>query len=184
MEGRRFMTLMALAGTCFVVLNLFPMPAGAAEFKAAQVHLSSVTNNSARFKVHTEFVRSLRAESGPKVKVLADEVKRIETELKKGKDSMGEDQKKKLEADMKSKIEELQSEQDNLMAKVRFAQESFKNVFQTQIQEVIAKIAKEEGVTVVFRKEFLLYSEPVVDITEKVTKAFDDMPALEKGPEK
>jgi Skp family chaperone for outer membrane proteins len=95
---------------------------------------------------------------------------------------LGEEQRKKLELEMKGKIDELQSERDNLSAKVRFAQESFRNVFQTQIVQVIAKIAKDEGLSAVFRKEMLLYSDPLPDVTEKVTKAFDDMPALEKGP--
>ncbi len=67
-------------------------------------------------------------------------------------------------------------------SKMGFKQQSVSNVIKTQLQEVLQKVAKEGGYSVIMSSEVLLYSDGVPDLTEQVTKALDAMPATEVAP--
>jgi Skp family chaperone for outer membrane proteins len=82
---------------------------------------------------------------------------------------------------LQDKKQELQAEQQAAKIKTTFLQKSIQNAVKRQVNQAIEKIAKEEGVSAVFLSEMLLYSNGIVDLTDKVTKAIDSMPPLESG---
>jgi outer membrane protein len=181
MKSRSYMTMFGFSLLGFISALLLSGPSMAADFKFAQISLPTLYNHSARVKAAMEDLKAMQLEAVPRINALKGELQKLQGELKKGKGALGEEQWKKLRADFKAKVEALQSEQQNLRVKAKFRQKSLQNVIKPQLEEAVAKIAKEEGINVVFMKEALVYSQGLTDLTEKVTKALDAMPALEKG---
>jgi Skp family chaperone for outer membrane proteins len=183
MKSRSYMTIIGFSLLGLISALLLSGPSLAADFKVGQISLPTLYKNSVRVKAAMEELKVMQMEAAPRMDALGEEIKKLEAELKKGKDALGEEQWKKLQADFKAKVEELQNERQNLRVKANFKQKSIQNVIKSQLEEAVAKIAKEEGLNVVFMKEALVYSEGLTDLTEKVTKALDAMPPLEKGPD-
>ncbi|MBI4963426.1 MAG: OmpH family outer membrane protein [Desulfomonile tiedjei] len=151
----------------------------AAEVKLAQLNLQKVFNQSTKVKVIIEEVKKMQTDSVTKMNVLSTEIGKVEQQLKEGQDKLSKEEKEKLEADLKKIKEDLRSEQETAKVKINFKQKSAQNVINSQIQEAVAKIANEEGYTVVLASETIIYSKDVGDITDKVAKALDTMPLPE-----
>jgi len=183
MKSRSYLTVIGCSLLGLISALLLTGPSMAADLKLAQISLPTLYKSSVRVRAATEELKAMQMEAAPRMNALNEEIKKLEDELKKGKDALGEDQWKKLQADFKAKVEELQNERQNLKVKANFKQKSIQSVIKAQLEEAVAKIAKEEGFSAVFMKEALVYSQGLVDLTEKVTKALDAMPALEKGPD-
>lgn len=62
-----------------------------------------------------------------------------------------------------------------------FTQRSVQNVIGLQIRAILEKISKEDGLTAVLAHQAVLYSADVADLTERVTKELDAMPAPESA---
>jgi outer membrane protein len=105
---------------------------------------------------------------------------KIEEQLKDEKSPLKKEDREKLEGELKGKVQALENEQQSLQAKLTFKQRSIQNIFGTQIKSAVEKVAKEEGLTAVLTQQALIYAGDVPDLTEKVTKELDAMPALEK----
>lgn len=165
---------------CLVALPLIAGPGYAEDFKIAKVSYQDIFKNSVRVKAELESLKKLREEGSPKIASLSAEVKAIDEQLKKEK-SLKPEEKQKLEADRQNKMQDLQAEQQSIRVKIAFKQRSFQNILTKQIEEVLAKIAKEQNLQAVFVQESLAYaSDGVVDLTAKVTKELDAMPAIER----
>lgn len=155
-------------------------PGYAEDLKIAKVSYQDIFKNSVRVKAELESLKKLTEEGSPKIASLSAEVKAIDEQLKKGKD-LKPDEKKKLETDRQSKVQDLQSEQQSIRVKIAFKQRSFQNILTKQIEDILAKIAKEQNLQAIFVQESLAYSSSSVgDLTAKVTKELDAMPAIEK----
>jgi Skp family chaperone for outer membrane proteins len=164
---------------CLIALPLIDTPGHAEDLKIAKVSYQDIFKNSARVKAELEALKKVREEGSPKIASLSQEVKAIDEQLKKA--GLKEEEKKKLETDRQNKLQELQSEQQSVRVRIAFKQRSFQNILTKQIEEVLAKIAKETKLQAVFVQESLAYSgDGVIDLTDRVTKELDAMPALEK----
>lgn len=165
---------------CLVALPLVAGPGYAEDLKIAKVSYQDIFKNSGRVKAELESLKKLREEGSPKIASLTAEVRAIDEQLKK-ENSLKPEEKQKLEADRQNKVQELQSEEQSVRVKVAFKQRSFQNILTKQIEEVLAKIAKEQNLQAVFVQESLAYaSNGVPDLTDRVTKELDAMPAIEK----
>lgn len=165
---------------CLIVLPLVTAPVSADDLKIAKVSYQNIFKNSVRVKAELQSLKKIREEGSPKIASLSTEVKAIEEQLKKGKDLKPEE-KKKLETDRQSKLQDIQSEQQSVRVKIAFKQRSFQNILTQQIEKVLQKIAKEQNIQAIFVQESLAYaSDKVTDLTPVVTKELDAMPAIEK----
>lgn len=184
MKDRWLSAAVVCVCACFLLPLVVTTSSTAADVKLGQISLTELSNKSTRIKAAIEDLQKVRQESTPKMAALTTEINKIEEDLKKGKDTLKPEEQKKLEADLNAKVEALKNEQQSVRVKLSFKQKSLQNVVRTQIAEILGKLAKEEGLTAVLLKDSFAYTGPdVVDVTEKVTKAFDAMPPLEKGPE-
>jgi outer membrane protein len=182
MKHQRCLALALAFALVLAGMTLFPTSGISAELKIGKVNLQAVTENSVRVKNAMEEIRKIQMESVPKLTVLGNDMKKIEEQLKAGEAKLSKEEKEKLEKEIDAKREEMQQEQQSAKMKVAFKQKSFSNVIRTQLQEVIEKLAKEGGFSIIVNNETLLYSDGVPDVTEQVTKALDAMPAMENPP--
>lgn len=179
----RIRTVLMLLSITAGVLGMMLLTSNAfAEMKIAKVNLSAVSENSTRIKAAMEDMKKVQLESAPKLTVLSNEIKKLEDQLQAGEATLPKEEKDKLENEIQTKRQEMQQEQQSIRVKLAFKQKSLGNVVRTQLNEILEKIAKEEKYNAILSSDVVLYSDGVPDLTEKVTKALDAMPALEITP--
>jgi outer membrane protein len=169
----------------FLCVTAIVLAAGtgfAQNLKIAVVDLNKVYKESVRVKNLSDEINQIRSEASPKIAALTGDLKKIDDQLSKGKDSLKPEEKDKLENDRKNKLEELQNEQQSITVKISFKQKSLQNVFRSQLNQVIEKVAKDEGLNLVLLREAVLFSQGTTDVSDKIAKALDAMPALEQEP--
>jgi outer membrane protein len=172
----------ACMGPVFFLMLLFVLavPTHAADVKLAKVNLDQVLKNSTRAKAATEEIKKMQSDANAKLGAMRIQIKQLQDRLRDEKSPLKQEEQEKTQKDLKLKTEEFGNEQQSLQAKLTFKERSFWNVFRTQIKEAVEKVAKEEGLTAVLSEQAMVFSGNLPDLTEKVTKAFDAMPALEK----
>jgi outer membrane protein len=176
-----FMKTFGIFSTCLLLLIGIAGLSFAAEVKLGKMSLADVRKNSAKVKASLENLQNTQTEALAKINSLKQESEKLQEKLKSQKDSLKKEEREKLETELKDKKQELQEEQQTAKVKTTLLQKSIQNAVKGQINQAIEKIAKEEGVSAVFLSEMLLYSNGIVDLTDKVTKAIDSMPPLESG---
>jgi len=146
----------------------------AGEIKPAKMSFQNVVRNSVKVKAWFEEIKKLQTEAIAKTNLMVGEVTKLEQQLSKAQDNAEE--KEKLETEIQKKREEIRHEQEAAKVKVTFQQQNMQTVIKGQISEVVEKLAKEEGYTMVISSETLYFSKDVPDITARVTKALDALP--------
>lgn len=149
--------------------------------KFAQINLTDVSSKSTKVKAAVEQLLKMQTSGSPKMESLTTEAKKIEADLEKGKDSLKPADKEKLENDLTQKYQEMQSEQQSVRSKLAVQQQAIQSAIMAQIQQIIDKMAKDEGYSAVFLKETMIYSTGMPDLTDMVIKALDAAPALDLG---
>jgi Skp family chaperone for outer membrane proteins len=155
-----------------------------ADFKAAQISMTEIYKNSAKVKAAVEEVKKIQTESAPKITALSEELTKIQDSLQKGKDSLKADEKDKLESDFRQKLDDLQKEQNTARTKIAEKQKAVQDSLQGEIDKIVEGIAKQEGLTVVFMRDYLAYTNNLTDLTDKVTKALDSSKVESAAPKK
>ena len=165
---------------CLMLLFMVAVPTHAADVKLAKVSLEAVFNNSTRIKAAAEEIKKMQTESNAKLGAMRTQIMQLQERWKDEKSPLKKEEKEKVENELRVKSEEIANEQQSLQAKLTFREKSIQNVFRTQIRSIVEKIAKEEGLTAVFSEQAMVFSGALPDLSEKVTNAFDAMPAIEK----
>ncbi|MGB6066709.1 MAG: OmpH family outer membrane protein [Desulfomonilaceae bacterium] len=172
-----------ILSTCFLMLITISALSFGAEMKFGKVSLTEVRRNSAKAKAALEQLRKAQTAAVMKINSIKKDIEQLQEKLKSEKDALSQEEKAKLKADLEDKKQGLQVEEQAAKIKLTFQQKSIQNAVKTQIDQAIEKIAKQEGISAVFMTEMLLYSQGIVDLTDKVTKALDSLPPLETGTE-
>ncbi len=149
--------------------------------KFAQINLTDVSSKSTKVKAAVDQLLKMQSAASPKMESLTTEAKKLEADLEKGKDTLKPAEKEKLETDLTQKYQEMQSEQQAVRNKLAVQQQAIQTAIMNRIQQIIDKIAKDEGYGAVFLKETMIYSTGMPDITDKVVKDLDASPALDLG---
>jgi Skp family chaperone for outer membrane proteins len=172
--------LLAIA-MCFCLLCVFSVPSRAADFKVGKINLADVYRGSEKLKAAAAELKQMQLEAEAKMGPLKDAVAKIHEQLKSGESTMKQEEKDKLQADLKEKVQEIENQQQTLRAKITFKQKSIQNALVGQIREVIKKVGEKEGLAGIFSSETLLYSEGIPDLTAQVLQELETMPALESS---
>ncbi len=183
MTARRSLTVILSLTLSLAFLPLGSVPCFGEAGQIATLSLEKVYNGSSRLKAAVEEVNKLRTETIGKMQTISVAAKMIKEKLEKDANKLKPEEKKKLEEDLQAKQREYESEEQNLRVKVSFKQKSVQNVLKNQVPEVVDKIAKQKGITMVFWEQSLAYTKGVPDISAEVAKELDKLPALEKGPQ-
>jgi Skp family chaperone for outer membrane proteins len=181
MQARDVMRTFGMISTALLLLVGIAGSSLAAEVKFGKISLAKVRVDSAKIKTSLESLQKTQTEALAKISTLQQEAEKLQEKLKSQSAALSKEEEEKTEAELKDKTQELQTEQQAAKIKMTFQQKSIQNGVKAQINQAIQKIAKEEGISAVFLSEMLLYSEGIVDLTDKVTKAIDAMPPIETG---
>jgi Skp family chaperone for outer membrane proteins len=181
MKAREVIKAFGIFSAALLILIGIAGSSVAAEAKFGKISLAEVRKNSAKIKASLENLQKTQGDALAKIGALKQDTENLQEKLKSESASMSKEEKEKTEAELKDKSQELQTEQQGAKIKVTFQQKSIQNAIKAQINQAIEKIAKEEAISAVFLSEMLLYSQGIVDLTDKVTKAIDAMPAIDTG---
>ncbi len=179
MKSYRWTKWFARMTLCTALLVAFAGYVCAAEGKLAKLNLEALYANSDRIKTALEDIKKTQAEAEVKIASLKADVDKIEEKLRTEDDKLKKEDKDKLAKEMEEKNQSIEQEQQTARAKVIFKQRSVQNVIGTQIRSILEKIAKADGLTAILASHAVLYSGEIVDLTERVTKELDAMPATE-----
>ena len=179
MKRKNLPRVFAVTAVCLLLSSSLASFALSQEVKLGRVNLPDVVKHSARVKAVQAELKQMQLDAEAKIKPLKQELVGIQGRLKNEQSKLKPEEKAKLEAELKTKEEAIGSEQDALRAKLAFRQKSLQNTVFTQLKDAISNVAKREGLGVVFQSEALAYAEAIPDISEKVAKELDSMPATE-----
>lgn len=144
------------AGASIAVLNLRKVVASSESGKAAQQEMEQkVKELQAKFKKDEDALVALQDEIEKKSSVWSDDKKQ-----EKGIEFQ------KMRRDLKAKQEDAQMELKKL-------EEQRLGPIRKSMEQVVEKLAKEKGYSVILPAEVVMYAADSVDITEEVTKAFN-----------
>lgn len=156
----------------------------AAEMAVAKVNMQTLFSQSASIRAAFQEVEKIRLESTAQLERLALEISALEKELEKDKGSPESVEKEKLEKSLRTKREDLKAEAEAARAKFQLKRKSEENLVNMRIREIVARVARENGLKLVVPEQMALYSEGIPDITPKVLKALDAGIADKKAEEK
>ncbi len=179
MKSQGWTKCFAQLAVCLAVLVASACVAYSADAKFGKLNLEGVYSNSTRIKAALDEIKNIQAEAEAKMASLKTEVDKIEEKLGVEESKLKKEEKEKLTKDLELKNQAIEQEQQSARAKVIFKQRSVQNVIGLQIRSILEKIAKEDGLTAVLAQQAVLYSADVVDLTDRVTKELDAMPAAE-----
>ncbi|MEW6347448.1 MAG: OmpH family outer membrane protein [Thermodesulfobacteriota bacterium] len=154
----------------------------AAEPKFGMVDMRTVFQTSKRTQQAEANVRKAEQETASKASLINAAKMALEQKLEKEKDTLSDAQKSDLQTQIKMKREELELEKQAGQFKVKLTTQSAQKTLVAQIDALVAKIAQEEGLTAVFHRGSMVYSKGMVDITEKLVKALDELAAEDPKP--
>lgn len=145
----------------------------AAEIALGKIDLRVLYAKSVRIQAIFQELEKTRLDSVAQVQRLASEYEAIENRLKAEKDKLKVEERQKLEHELKAKQDDLRAEQEAARVKVSLKRKSAENSIMMEAKEVVARIAKLEGLKVIIAEGSLIYAEGIPDITDKVMKALD-----------
>ncbi len=112
-----------ILSTCFLMLITISALSFGAEIKFGKVSLAQVRRNSAKVKVALEQLGKAQTAAVMKVNSLKKDLKKLQENLKSGKDSLSQEEKTKLKADLEDKKQSLQVEETSGQDQVDFPTE-------------------------------------------------------------
>jgi outer membrane protein len=185
MKAHDFFKRLAPAATSLFLVFLISGISAAADVKFGKISYEVIQKKSAKIAAGINEIQKMQQETQVKMNSLATDMNRLDERLAKEKDSLSPQDKEKLGNELNEKRQELESEQQAMRVKLAFKQKSLTNTISPLIHEIIGKLAKEEGLIVVFRSDSIVYADSsVVDISDKVVKALDEAPVeVEPQPE-
>ncbi|MCX5872524.1 MAG: OmpH family outer membrane protein [Deltaproteobacteria bacterium] len=173
MRQKNVLKLMLSLSLCVLLMSLFAAQSQAQALKIADVSMTEISNKSQKIKLALEDLRKFQSEPSQKMTALSSEIRQLQENLEKGKANLKEEDKDKIEEQIRAKYQDLQQEQQIFRSKVLEQQKVVNDTMMAQINQAVAKISEEEGLSIVFLKESIIYSKGIPDITNKVITNLD-----------
>jgi len=158
---------------CILMTGILAAQSHAQGLKIADVSMTDISNKSQKIKLALDELRNFQSQPTQKMTALSTEIRQLQENLEKGKASLKDEEKTKVEDQMRSKYQELQAEQQDFRSKLLEQQKTVNDSMMAQINQAVAKVAEKEGMSVVFLKESIIYSKDIPDLTDKVINYLD-----------
>jgi outer membrane protein len=101
-------------------------------------------------------------------------INKVEEELTKQASALSSDARKTKEEELERHKRDLQRLVEDARVEIQKKEAELTEAILKDMSDVVEEFAKEEGYTVIFRSEVLLYAKKDVDITEVVVKKFNE----------
>ncbi len=113
------------------------------------------------------------------------EIKSLEDQLKAKELSLSEEKRNNLQKEIQKKYVELQRLRDDASRDFQNELLEVQKKFQEDLLDIVARIGREQGYTIIFEKMQVIYFSGVVDITNDVIAKFnEDFLSKQKGENK
>lgn len=144
------------AGVSIAVLNLRKVFASSEAGKNAQKEMEVKVN-----------------ELQEKFKKDEDALVALQDEIEKKSSAWSEEKKQEKGIEFQKMRRDLRVKQEDAQMELKKLEEQQLGPIRKDLEQVIEKLAKEKGYTIILPTEVVMYSTDAVDITEEVTKAFN-----------
>jgi Skp family chaperone for outer membrane proteins len=159
-----------------LLVFLFTGLSAAADVKFGIINYEVIQKKSAKIAAGISDIQQVQQEAQVKMSALAKDMNALQERLSKEEASLSAQDKEKLGHQLNEKRQEIETEQQAVRVKMAFKRDTLTKTISALLNEIIAKIAKEDGLAIVFRSDSIAYSEGAVDISDKVAKALDEAP--------
>jgi outer membrane protein len=173
MREKNVMKLLLTLSISVLLIVGLSVQSQAQGLKMADVSMTDISNKSQKIKLALDELRKFQSEPTAKMKALETEIRQLQENLEKGKASLKEEDKTKIEDQIRAKFQDYQLEQQNFKAQVLEQQKKINDTMMAEINNAVSKVAQQGGFSVVFLKESIIYSKDVPDITDKVISYLD-----------
>jgi outer membrane protein len=173
MREKNVMKLLLTLSISVLLIVGLSVQSQAQGLKMADVSMTDISNKSQKIKTALDELRKFQSEPTAKMKALETEIRQLQENLEKGKASLKEEDKTKIEDQIRAKFQDYQLEQQNFKALVLEQQKKINDTMMAEINNAVSKVAQQGGFSVVFLKESIIYSKDVPDITDKVISYLD-----------
>jgi outer membrane protein len=173
MREKNVMKLVLTLSISILLIVGLAVQSQAQGLKMADVSMTDISNKSQKIKLALDELRKFQSEPTANMKTLETEIRQLQENLEKGKASLKEEDKTKIEDQIRAKFQAYQLEQQNFKALVLEQQKKINDTMMAEINDAVSKVAQQGGFSVVFLKESIIYSKDVPDITDKVISYLD-----------
>lgn len=173
MREKNVMKLLLTLSISVLLIVGLSVQSQAQGLKMADVSMTDISNKSQKIKSALDELRKFQSEPTAKMKALETEIRQLQENLEKGKANLKEEDKTKIEDQIRAKFQDYQLEQQNFKALVLEQQKKINDTMMAEINNAVSKVAQQGGFSVVFLKESIIYSKDVPDITDKVISYLD-----------
>ncbi len=173
MREKNVAKLVLTTCVCILLTGILSIQSHAQGLKIADVSMTDISNKSQKIKSALDEFRKSQSQPTQKMTALTAELRKLQENLEKGKSTLKEEEKNKIEDQMRSKYQELQQEQQDFRSKLMEQQKNINDSMMAKINQAVAKVAEKDGISVVFLKESIIYSKDIPDLTDKVISYLD-----------
>ena len=160
----------------FCMLALLPVASYAADAsKLAVVDIQKVLNDSEAGKKAKTDLETLIKSKQAHIDEKGNTIEKMKIEIEKQASVLSADARKAKEDEMEKMIREYQRLVQDSQAELKKKEGELTEAILKQINELVIKIGKAEGYTIIMEKGTVVYADTQMDITDTVIKNFDDL---------
>lgn len=157
----------------FFLLTSFSAEAGS--IKIATINMQKVVRESALGKKVMEELNQKFEALKQKLKARQDEINSFKTNLAKKAPLMSEDARVEKERELQKMLRDFKEKSDDAQFEMRQAESKHMEPILKKLEKVVTKFGKDGKYTMILEENMpgIYYFDSSVDVTAKVTKAFD-----------
>lgn len=107
-------------------------------------------------------------------------IEKLKAELEKQSSVLSAEARKNKEDEMEKLVREYQRLVQDSQTEVKKKEDELTSVILKEIHEIIEKIGKSEGYTLILEQGMILYSDKSIDLTDEVIKKYDESKSKSK----
>ena len=145
------------------------------ELKIGYVNAQRIIEESKAGKQAYQKLKELQDEHKSKVEAKKSDIESKEEELRKQYMTLSESAKMEKEENLRKEKKEFKRMLEDADTEIGAREKSYLEKIDKEVMEVIDKVGKEEGYTVILGQvgSLILYANPTIDLTDKVIQKYD-----------
>ena len=170
------MKRISLLFICFALFSgFYHNPVWAGDIKIGVLNMKRLQQNSAKFQKIREELRTKFNALQKKLDAEREQINKIEEELRKQSMMLSLDAKEDKEIELGKKTRHYKYMYEELTQEMKNAEYEATRSVGKEIEKIVEKIAKQEGYTIILEEGTvgLVYYDNAIDLTDRVTKAYD-----------
>ncbi len=150
-----------------LLMTAVSLPAWSADLKVGVISMQKLLTQAPQVEAINQKLQ--KRFSGPKDELdkMADDIQKLEKEIKRNELMMTESKLKKSKEDMMAKIQAYRAKESRLSQELKTVQQQELSVFKGVIAKVLQKVAT-EGKYDLILNDGVMYAKPSLDITDKI----------------